>query len=184
MSHTWLSDSKSPCYVTTVPWLCMVIPGNLPQRIATPRLCMVLPVSVNLPRHGAPGLHTNDRQLAQSSRQTNTHTHTHSLILVGAALDPTGPDSGNKVALSACLSVGILSAASVSRCHTPRSTGMRPPRRANQSSFRRRSLWKVRNVGEIFAFFVCLVPNPPPTYTDETAYAVKFFFSRVPNRRQ
>ena len=42
-SHTctWLSDGKSPCYATTVPWLCMVIPGNR-QPIATSRLCMVI----------------------------------------------------------------------------------------------------------------------------------------------
>ena len=27
-SHTWLSDSMSTCHDTTVPWLCMVIPGS------------------------------------------------------------------------------------------------------------------------------------------------------------
>ena len=35
-----------------------------------------------------------------------------------------------------------------------------------------------------FRLCFCRVPNPPPTYTDETAHAVTFFFCRVPNRRQ
>ena len=73
--HTWLSDSKShatkpPCHDFAWSYLATC------HRIATPRLCMVIPV--NLPYH-----HTMAPpvcQLAQiqwTDRQTDTHTHTH-----------------------------------------------------------------------------------------------------------
>ena len=44
----WLSDSKSPCHNITLPWLCMVIPGNLPNRHAmAPPVCNWSPTGTN-----------------------------------------------------------------------------------------------------------------------------------------
>ena len=90
-SHTWLSDIKSPCACqnTTVPWLCMAIPGNLPANRHAKALHGHTQQSAKSPCHGATGSLTGANPVDR-----HTHAHTRPLMLVGALPTATVPDSG------------------------------------------------------------------------------------------
>ena len=75
------------------------------QRIAMPRLCMVLPVHLPIPHVMAPPV---CNWSPTGTIPVDRWTHTRQLMLVGDLLGPTGPDLGNTVPLFSCYTVFCL----------------------------------------------------------------------------